>query len=136
MNSGTYKFKSVSLRLIPHDEIVNSAVCQVYRHDDGQGPLGKFNTLSDPNMGSLTKEPCIKCGGDVMTCSGHRGYIKLSDYFMNPEFTYHVFTILKCVCSHCSRLLVDKNSDQFKKILKKPIDYRIKYIISFITFGI
>jgi DNA-directed RNA polymerase II subunit RPB1 len=88
------------------------------------------NGLFDLRMGSLEKDvKCMTCES-YETCPGHFGHIKLAVPVYHQGLMDMLTDVLKCVCFHCSRLLVDKSDPRYQKILKmQDPEKRIKAII-------
>lgn len=51
-------------------------------------------------------------------CPGHFGHIELARAVYHCGFVDEVLKILRCVCFHCSRLLLDENDPKHKNALK------------------
>lgn len=80
-------------------------------------------------MGSLDKNvPCQTCQAGMGPCPGHFGHITLGNPVFHIGFMTDLVDVLRCVCFHCSRLLIDKNRDpRYAKILKlNDPDTRLK----------
>ena len=54
---------------------------------------------------------------DVNDCPGHFGHIELARPVYHVGFIEDVVKILRCVCYHCSKLLIDTSDHQFKRAL-------------------
>ena len=83
---------------------------------DKQEP--KNGGLLDPRMGATTSTTCATCQFEVKDCVGHPSHIDLAEPVFNILFLTYIKNILGCICLNCSNILVDKNSDKFKHILK------------------
>jgi len=83
---------------------------------DKQEP--KLGGLLDPRMGATTFSTCATCNFETKYCVGHPSHIDLAEPVFNILFVPYVKGILDCVCLNCSNILVDKNTDKFKQILK------------------
>ena len=78
----------------------------------------RINGLFDPRMGYI--EPRLKCKTCEQTyvnCPGHFGHIELPKPLFNLQFEDYIIKILRCVCIKCSRLLINKEHQQFKNIV-------------------
>jgi DNA-directed RNA polymerase II subunit RPB1 len=82
-----------------------------------QGP--KKGGLSDARLGTSTNDTnCVTCGLNTEYCPGHFGHINLAEVVFHVGYLPFVHKILTCVCKRCSRLLVHKNEDELREILK------------------
>ncbi|CAF3530137.1 unnamed protein product [Rotaria sp. Silwood1] len=80
---------------------------------------GKANIqgLMDPRQGPPDQNSkCHTCAGSYVECPGHFGHIECQYLIL---FFISVFSILRCVCFHCSKLLVDPNDSKIIDIIKK-----------------
>lgn len=84
-----------------------------------------YGSVSDPRMGSSDRNVrCKTCdcksegsGSKVDDCPGHFGHIELCRPVYHCGFIKEVVLILRCVCFHCSRLLLDDNYFKDRKAL-------------------
>ena len=83
-----------------------------------------YGGLMDPRMGTSDRnERCKTCdctysgSGKMNDCPGHFGHIELIKPVFHCGFIDQVTRILRCVCHHCSRLLIDEKSFKDKKTL-------------------
>jgi len=82
-----------------------------------------YGGIDDPRMGtSNPRERCKTCdcmyaGSESKTndCPGHFGHIELCRPVYHVGFVESVTKILRCVCFHCSKLLVDKQDFRVKR---------------------
>ena len=100
----------IQFSLFSHEDINKGSVADILTFDTYEGNMPKNNGLFDHNMGSI--DAAIICPIDekkAELCPGYFGKIDLA----LPVFNYHFMSIiektLKCVCFHCSKLLIDKN---------------------------
>lgn len=56
-------------------------------------------------------------GSQINDCPGHFGHIELARAVYHVGYLDDVVKLLRCVCYHCSRLLVDPNNHNFKRAL-------------------
>ena len=61
---------------------------------------------------------CATCGHGVNKCPGHFGHIKLAEPVYHFGYISYIKKILSCICIRCSKLLIWKNENKIKKILK------------------
>ena len=85
-----------------------------------------YGGVNDPRMGTFSfNTRCKTCdctytgsGSKVNDCPGHFGHIELARPVYHVGFIDDVVKILRCVCYHCSRLLLDKNDYKCQRVLK------------------
>ena len=89
----------------------------------------KKGGLVDLRMG--TCDPylnCTTCGLNYLECPGHFGHIELAEPVFHYGFLDHLKSLLQCVCTKCSNILIEKNDSQFKKVMIKRAEARFKEI--------
>ena len=69
---------------------------------------GRCRTCDCEYTGSSTK---------MNDCPGHFGHIELARPVYHVGYIDTVVKLLRCVCFHCSRLMVDRKSHKAKRIL-------------------
>ena len=109
----------IQFSLFSHQDIKNGSVADILTFDTYEGNSPKNNGLFDFNMGSI--DAAIICPVDekqAELCPGYFGKIDLALPVFNPHFVTIIEKVLKCVCFHCSKLLIDKNDIQVLNILK------------------
>ena len=60
---------------------------------------------------------CAYCGLNANNCPGHFGHTQLAQPIFHYGFLNHVRNILSCICLKTSKLLIDKESPEIKKLL-------------------
>ena len=110
------------------DEIRKRSVAEILSTDTYAGNEPIHGGLFDPRMGVTDHSKiCTTCEQKNTFCPGHFGHIELA----KPLFYIHYFDtikkLLKCVCFKCSKLLIDKDSIELKKILNKKISRQKKF---------
>ena len=100
-----FDIRKVQFKVLSSDEIRKRSVCEIVsKRSEGE------NSVNDPRLGpNDEKTSCITCKRSFHECSGHEGHIELPMPVINPELRGVVLSILSCICSHCSSLLVDKS---------------------------
>lgn len=83
---------------------------------DKQEP--KRGGLIDPRMGGSGNTLCTTCQLDGKYCDGHPAHIDLAEPVFHPLYLQYVKNILDCICIQCSNLLINKENEKFKQILK------------------
>ena len=89
----------------------------------------KKGGLVDLRMG--TCDPylnCMTCGQNYMECPGHFGHIELAEPVFHYGYLDHLKSLLQCICTKCSNILIEKNDSHFKKFLSKRSETRFKEI--------
>ena len=73
--------------------------------------------LLDLRMGVVDRtSKCAECGKDYLQCPGHLGHIELAQPLFHAGHLETVLKLLRCVCFHCSRLLVPENAEKRKRL--------------------
>ena len=102
-------------------EEVRSGITKIERY---RGSMPVYGSVSDPRMGSVDRNVrCKTCdckcegGSKVDDCPGHFGHIELCRPVYHCGFIDEVVKVLRCVCYHCSRLLIDENYHKDRRAL-------------------
>lgn len=75
--------------------------------------------VNDLKMGVTSRGiSCQTCFGDIKTCQGHFGNIKLVEPLFHPEFLNYILMVLRSVCYNCSRILLSKEKIEYIKKIK------------------
>eukprot|EP01117_Protostelium_nocturnum_P012755 TRINITY_DN4718_c0_g2_i1.p1 TRINITY_DN4718_c0_g2~~TRINITY_DN4718_c0_g2_i1.p1 ORF type:complete len:1744 (-),score=622.93 TRINITY_DN4718_c0_g2_i1:65-5296(-) len=116
------KIKRVQFGILSPEEIRQMSVVQVEHpetYEYGNISKPKAGGLLDLKMGTVDRGmKCESCDGGMAECPGHFGHIELAKPVYHIGFLTTVLKILRCVCFHCSKLLVDTNEHRFRKALK------------------
>jgi DNA-directed RNA polymerase II subunit RPB1 len=72
--------------------------------------------------------PCTTCGQDANDCPGHFGHTELAEYAYHYGFLPHLKLVLQCICLQCSKVLIDRVDNVYKKLVNKKPDSRFKEI--------
>lgn len=111
---------SVQFGLVNPEEIRRGSVVEVKQPEPYEGNKPKQNGLFDLRMGTIEfGRTCATCGNKSIICPGHFGHIELG---LPVYYFHHLLTVLKllrCVCYHCSKLLVDKSDPMILNMIKK-----------------
>ena len=123
----TKSVKSVQFSILSPDEIRQRSVVEITKQDTYDKDVPVVKGLFDIRMGSTEMgEICGTCNQDNINCPGHFGHIELC----RPVYHYHLIEyvpkILSCVCINCSKLLVNKDDELIKNIMKKSPNNRFK----------
>jgi DNA-directed RNA polymerase II subunit RPB1 len=84
----------------------------------------------DPRLGTTSNDiNCATCGLSTKYCTGHSAHINLSEYLFHIGYIHIVAKILSCVCIRCSKILLHKNEEEIKEIIRtKTPKERLAYI--------
>lgn len=118
----------IQFSVMSADEIRERSVAEILSTDTYAGNEPIHGGLFDPRMGVTDHSKiCTTCEQKNTFCPGHFGHIELA----KPLFYIHYFDtikkLLKCVCFKCSKLLIDKDSPELKRILSKKISRQKKF---------
>ena len=95
------------------DEIVKRSVVEITSQGTYEGNEPKIGGLFDPRMGVLDNgKTCRSCGQTNHNCPGHFGHYRLARPVYFIQFLPLVLNVLRCVCIRCSKLLIDKASNE------------------------
>jgi DNA-directed RNA polymerase II subunit RPB1 len=110
----------VEFTMFSAEDMVNSSVLHVSSGLTVEGHKIVPGGLLDRKLGTLEKNvSCETCENGIIKDTGHFGHHNFPVAIYNINFIPAVVNILKCICFNCSRLLIDKNSKAYKRILKK-----------------
>ena len=121
------------IRLNTSGEEVRAGITKIERF---KGTMPVYGSVSDPRMGSVDRNVRCKtcdcrCEGGSKTddCPGHFGHIELCRPVYHCGFIDEVVKVLRCVCYHCSRLLIDENYHKDRRALNvKDPETRMRMI--------
>ncbi|CAM9294553.1 unnamed protein product [Ectocarpus fasciculatus] len=114
---------SVTQKVTINGEVIRAGITKYDRFENG---LPAYGGVNDPRMGSIDKRGrCKTCdctytgsGSKVNDCPGHFGHIELALPVYHVGFIDDVVRVLRCVCYHCSRLLIDPSDHKAKRALE------------------
>jgi len=113
-NEAPSKIIGIQFSLLSPEEIERNSVAEITNKETYTGIKPKINGLFDPRMGVL--EPGLVCptdGQNYIDCPGYFGHIKLAKPVYYIQYIEEIRSILKCVCIKCSRLLLNKKSNNY-----------------------
>jgi len=118
-NAEVKRVKSIQFGLLSPEAIQNMAVCEINNprsfEDNGTPTEGGINDL---RMGTTDKRlRCATCKCNFNDCPGHFGYIHLAKPVFHVGFIGECLKLLKCICSSCSRILID-DYEKYEEIAK------------------
>lgn len=87
-----------------------------------QGRVPVKGGALDPKMGiSSNMSECSTCHGNLATCHGHFGHIRLALPVFHVGYFKSIVQVLQCICKSCSAVLLDINTKkQFLRDLRRP----------------
>jgi DNA-directed RNA polymerase II subunit RPB1 len=118
----------IQFSVMSSEEIKNKSVAEIVSTDTFAGNEPVIGGLFDPRMGVVDHNKiCQTCEQKNTFCPGHFGHIELAKPLYYIQFFDTIKKILKCVCFKCSKLLLDKDTPELVKILKKKISRQKKF---------
>ena len=124
------KVIGIQFSILSPDEIRKSSVAEITTKDTYLNNKPVIGGLFDPRMGVL--EPGLICptdGLEYMQTPGYSGHIELARPVFYIQYLSTIQKCLKCVCFHCSKLLISKTNH--KQVIKLPGEARWKYVQKF-----
>lgn len=116
--SDVYDVVKMRFSIISPDEIIRNSVVPVFNVELNEGSsldTPKCNGVNDPRMGPANPNSVI-CPTDEKTfgqdCPGYFGHIELAKPVFWPEFMMIIMNILRFTCYNCSKLLMDRRSNE------------------------
>ena len=114
--------KCIQFSIPDNDEILRSAVVEIFEVDIYDKNYPKINGLYDLRMGTTDKQyKCQTCNCDILNCTGHHGVIKLETPVYNIHYQKTVYKILQCICMVCSHILIKVIPKQNLNIINDQI---------------
>ena len=116
----TKDVSGVQFSIMGPDEIRNSSVVEVTKHETFDKDVPVIKGLFDPRMGVTDMgKVCNTCGLTNKDCPGHFGHIELAKPFYSYQFIDITVKTMKCICFKCSKLLIDKNNPIIESVAEK-----------------
>ncbi|KAL6940642.1 DNA-directed RNA polymerase III subunit C1 (rpo31) [Hanseniaspora vineae] len=119
------KISGIEFSALNASDIVAQSEVQVVTRDlfdleNGRKP--KQGGALDTRMGvSASSAECSTCHGNLATCHGHFGHIKLSLPVFHIGYFKNIIQILQSVCKCCGALLLNEETKRsFLKELRRP----------------
>lgn len=127
VQNGTPKtIKSIEFSALSSSEIVQQSEVEVATSDlfdlaSGVRKNKEYGAL-DLRMGVSSKGAiCETCKGNLASCQGHFGHLRLALPVFHVGYFKQIISILKCICKSCSRVLLSQeDKKQFLKELRRP----------------
>ncbi|KAG7693685.1 hypothetical protein KL933_004550 [Ogataea haglerorum] len=114
------EFGALSAAEIVAQSEVEVATRNLFDLDHGRAPVA--NGALDTKMGISSKSgECATCHGNLNTCHGHFGHIKLALPVFHVGYFKSIIQVLQTICKTCSAVLLDEASKrQFLNDLRRP----------------
>ncbi|KAG7819973.1 hypothetical protein KL909_004722 [Ogataea angusta] len=114
------EFGALSAAEIVAQSEVEVATRNLFDLDHGRAPVA--NGALDTKMGISSKSgECATCHGNLNTCHGHFGHIKLALPVFHVGYFKSIIQVLQTICKTCSAVLLDEASKrQFLSDLRRP----------------
>ena len=92
-------------------------ICMIWKKESTQ----KHGAL-DTKMGiSSNAQECSTCHGNLASCHGHFGHIRLALPVFHVGYFKSIISVLQCICKSCAAVLLDEQSKrQYLNDLRKP----------------
>lgn len=91
-------------------------------YDLEKGRVPKEGGALDTRMGiSSNSSECATCHGNLASCNGHFGHIRLALPVFHVGYFKAVISVLQCVCKNCGAILLEPQAKrQFLSELRRP----------------
>lgn len=109
------KVKYFQSHIPSYDYIKGISVLQVQNVHD----------LDSPLLGVRDYDKCCPCDKTMEECGGHIGHLELPIPVFNVFYTKNLVNILNCVCLHCVRLRLPRDTIEYEHIYNLPFDQRL-----------
>eukprot|EP00468_Gymnochlora_sp_CCMP2014_P009815 CAMPEP_0167763390 /NCGR_PEP_ID=MMETSP0110_2-20121227/13339_1 /TAXON_ID=629695 /ORGANISM="Gymnochlora sp., Strain CCMP2014" /LENGTH=1805 /DNA_ID=CAMNT_0007650455 /DNA_START=17 /DNA_END=5434 /DNA_ORIENTATION=+ len=127
------RVKKVQFGVFKPEDIRAMSVCEVKHPITEENGRPKENGLLDLRMGTTNRGYfCGTCSMSMDECPGHFGHIELAAPVLHVGFLTRTLQILRCVCFHCSRLLIDSDGPKARRIYAKYKDEPQKRLRAFL----
>ena len=127
-NQDVEKISGIQFSIMSAEEIEKRSVAEIVSTDTFAGNDPIIGGLFDPRMGVIDHSKiCQTCEQKNTFCPGHFGHIVLAKPLFYIQFFDIVKKIMKCICFKCSKILIDKDQADIKKILSKKISRQKKF---------
>ncbi|KAI5955618.1 RPO31 [Candida jiufengensis] len=114
------EFSALSAKDIVAQSEVEIQTRDLYDLEKGRTP--KEGGALDTRMGiSSNASECQTCHGNLASCHGHFGHIKLALPVFHVGYFKSIISVLQCICKNCASVLLDHQSKrQFLTELRRP----------------
>ncbi|EYC06183.1 hypothetical protein Y032_0077g1077 [Ancylostoma ceylanicum] len=112
--------KRVQFGILGPDEIKRMSVGEIEFPEIYENGKPKKGGLMDPRQGVIDRRGrCMTCAGNLADCPGHFAHLELARPVFHIGFLTKILKVLRCVCFYCSKLLLDKDNQRVKDIIRK-----------------
>lgn len=122
------KFQVLTNKQIKQMSVVSKELNGINQTDmftEGQATRGG---LLDQRLGTTdTNTLCTTCGQRSTECHGHHGHTDLAEPVFHYGFLDIIKGILGCICIRCSKLLLYRNEEEIRNILKITSKGKIRF---------
>ena len=109
----------VRFGILSPDETKAMSVCEVTSPVTYINGTPADNGLLDLRMGTMERNfKCRTCAQDMRECPGHFGHIELARPCLHISLITTVVKVLRCVCFHCSSLLISKDHKNYPHVMR------------------
>ncbi|KAK6730881.1 hypothetical protein RB195_007384 [Necator americanus] len=112
--------KRVQFGILGPDEVKRMSVGEIEFPEIYENGKPKKGGLMDPRQGVIDRRGrCMTCAGNLADCPGHFAHLELARPVFHIGFLTKILKVLRCVCFYCSKLLLDKDNQRVKDIIRK-----------------
>lgn len=121
---------SVQFGIISPEEIEAISKVNVKHHETLVNGFPRPEGLMDDRMGPVDRGTnCGTCECGHKDCIGHFGHVTFARPVFNYGFMQPILDTLRCVCPHCSRVLLSPRDKNYRKVaLLSSRESRIKQL--------
>lgn len=117
--------KGLEFSALSANEIVAQSETEVVTrdlYDLEKGRQVKEHGALDTKMGTSSNAvECTTCHGNLATCHGHFGHIRLALPVFHVGYFKQIIRVLQCICKSCGAILLDQeNKRKFLAELRRP----------------
>jgi len=117
--------KGIEFGALSAKDIVAQSEVEVHTrdlYDLEKGRIPKEGGALDTKMGiSSNANECSTCHGNLASCHGHFGHIKLALPVFHVGYFKATIQVLQCICKNCSAVLLDEQTKRsFLNDLRRP----------------
>lgn len=114
------EFGALSAKDIVAQSEVEIQTRDLYDLEKGRTP--KEHGALDTRMGiSSNAQECSTCHGNLASCHGHFGHIRLALPVFHVGFFKNIISVLQCICKNCAAVLLDEPTKRrFLNDLRRP----------------
>ena len=114
------EIKNIQLTVLDQTTIRKMSVCPVTATTLYEKSLPRPFGINDIRMGTVDRKlRCGTCMNGIIACNGHPGHIELAVPVYHIMYIPYVLKLLRCLCSHCYRLILPATDKTLGLILRK-----------------